>query len=50
MKGWRPWKWYGTEKKRDQALADLERHLCNVWKDRPPEHRPQYRKAERMAR
>jgi hypothetical protein len=42
---WRNWKWYATEKQRDQALEDLKRHIRNILKETGHEH--QFRKVER---
>ena len=42
---WYVRRWYPTEKQRDQALEDLKRHICSVYKIEGL--RPQYRKVDR---
>jgi len=42
---WYHHQWYATEKARDQALEDLERHTCNLLKEYG--RKPQYRKVNR---
>ncbi|MHB8107898.1 MAG: hypothetical protein ACYDH4_10820 [Candidatus Cryosericum sp.] len=42
FKRWFAWKWYPTEAVRDQALADLEKHTCTVFRQQT-----RYRKIER---
>jgi hypothetical protein len=54
---WVLWKWYATEKQRDNALVGLIKSVCNVYKNRPdgespfpqpPDHDgPRYRKVDR---
>ena len=41
---WTPWKWYKTEKSRDQAYNDLIKSECSVLKDAGT---PRYRKVDR---
>lgn len=42
---WQVWRWYASEKQRDQSLEDLERHTSNILKDTG--HAGRYRKVDR---
>lgn len=47
LREWRLWKWYVTEKRRDQALMNLRKSLCNAYDNVLAKAKPEYRAVDR---